>query len=140
LSSSPWILLYPQPLFSMARRSISAAISALTGGRLYLIFVRLCGWLFLLGRSVASKNAELPVLRHEVAELRRTQPRPPLDWADRAVLAALIRVLPGRLRMHRLVTPGTVLRWRRRLVARKWTYPHRRGAGGETRQIIMPHG
>jgi putative transposase len=132
--------LYPQPLFSMARRSISAAISALTGGRLYLIFVRLCGWLFLLGRSVASKNAELPVLRHEVAELRRTQPRPPLDWADRAVLAALIRVLPGRLRMHRLVTPGTVLRWRRRLVARKWTYPHRRGAGGETRQIIMPHG
>ncbi len=132
--------MYPQPLFSMARRSISAAISALTGGRLYLIFVRLCGWLFLLGRSVASKNAELPVLRHEVAELRRTQPRPPLDWADRAVLAALIRVLPGRLRMHRLVTPGTVLRWRRRLVARKWTYPHRRGAGGETRQIIMPHG
>ncbi len=132
--------MYPQPLFSMARRSISAAISALTGGRLYLIFVRLCGWLFLLGRSVASKNAELPVLRHEVAELRRTQPRPPLDWADRAVLAALIRVLPGRLRMHRLVTPGTVLRWRRRLVARKWTYPHRRGAGGKTRQIIMPHG
>ncbi len=132
--------MYPQPLFSMARRSISAAISALTGGRLYLIFVRLCGWLFLLGRSVASKNAELPVLRHEVAELRRTQPRPPLDWADRAVLAALIRVLPGRLRMHRLVTPGTVLRYRRRVVARKWTYPHRRGAGGETRQIIMPHG
>ena len=132
--------MYPQPLFSMARRSISAAISALTGGRLYLIFVRLCGWLFLLGRSVASKNAELPVLRHEVAELRRTQPRPPLDWADRAVLAALIRVLPGRLRMHRLVTPGTVLRWHRRLVAGKWTYPHRRGAGGQTRQIIMPHG
>ena len=130
----------PQPLFSIARRSISAALSALTGGRLYLIFVRLCGWLFLLGRSVASKNAELPVLRHEVAELRRTQPRPPLDWADRAVLAALIRVLPGRLRMHRLVTPGTVLRWHRRLVAGKWTYPHRRGAGGETRQIIMPHG
>jgi hypothetical protein len=122
----------------MARRSISAAISALTGGRLYLIFVRLCGWLFLLGRSVASKNAELPVLRHEVAELRRTQPRPPLDWADRAGLAALIRVLPGRLRMHRLVTPGTVLRWRRRLVARKWTYPHRRGAGGDTADHHAP--
>ena len=73
---------------------------------LYLIFVRLCGWLVLLGRPAASKNAELVVLRHEVAGLRRTNPRPRLDWADRAVLAALIRLLPGKLRMHRLVTPA----------------------------------
>jgi putative transposase len=94
---------------------------------LYLIFARLCSWLVLLGRSSASKDAELLVLRHEVAVLRRANPRPRLDWADRAVMAALIRLLSARLRAHRLVTPGTVLRWHRRLVTRKWTYPNRTG-------------
>ena len=54
------------------------------------------------------------MLRYEIAVRRRANPRPPLDWADRAVLAALIRLLPARLRMHRLITPGTVLRWHRR--------------------------
>ena len=56
---------------------------------LYLIFVRLTGWMALLVRSAASKDAELLVLRHEVAVLRRQNPKPKLDWADRAVIAAL---------------------------------------------------
>jgi putative transposase len=94
---------------------------------LYLIFARLVGWLVLLARSTASKDAELLVLRHEAAVLRRTNRRPRLDWADRAILAALIRWLPKPVKNHRLVTPGTVLRWHRRLVARKWTYPNRTG-------------
>jgi putative transposase len=106
---------------------------------LYLIFARLCSWLVLFGRSSASKDAELLVLRHEVAVLRRANPRPRLDWADRAVLATLIRLLPARLLMHRPVTPGTVLRWHRRLVARKWTYANRTGrppVSAETAALI----
>ena len=104
---------------------------------LYLIFVRLCGWLVMLGRSTASKDAELLVLRHEVAVLRRANPRPRLDWADRAIRAALIRLLPPRLRMHRLVTPSAVLRWHRRLVARKWTCPHRTGRPPVSAEIAV---
>jgi hypothetical protein len=71
-----------------------------------LIFIRVCGWLVLLGRSSVSKNSELLVLRPEVAVLRRASPRPRLNWADRAVLSALIRLLPDELRAHRLVTPA----------------------------------
>ena len=77
---------------------------------LYLIFIRLLGWLTLLSRTSSSKDVELLVLRHEVAVLRRTNPRPRLDWADRALFAALTRRLPAVLRGHRLITPATVLR------------------------------
>ena len=90
---------------------------------LYLIFVRLAGWMALVARSSASKDAELLVLRQEVAVLRRQNPKPKLDWADRAVLAALIRLLTKASRMSRLVTPDTLLRWHRRLVRWRWTYP-----------------
>ncbi len=82
----------------------------------YLIFTRLLAWMVLLARSSASKDAELLVLRHEVAVLRRTNPKPTLNWNDRAVFAALSRLLASAVRRHRLVTPGTLLRWHRRLI------------------------
>jgi len=97
--------------------------------------VRVFGWLVLLGRSQASKDAEILVLRHEVMVLRRQAGRPSPDWADRAVLAALARQLPAALRASRLVTPGSLLAWHRRLVTRKWTYPGRPGRPGTSVEI-----
>src|SRR3954465_10942942 len=82
---------------------------------LYLIFSQVLGLVLLMGRTSAIKDVELLVLRHEVAILRRTNPRPRMDWADRAVFAALVRRLPRALRCRRLVTPDTILRWHRRL-------------------------
>ena len=94
---------------------------------LYLMFRQVLGLVLLLGRTSATKDIELLVLRHEVTVLRRSNPRPRLEWADRAVFAALVRRLPRALRAHRLVMPNTILRWHRRLVRRRWTYPNRTG-------------
>ena len=69
-------------------------------GLAYLVMVRLPGWLALLARSDTSKDVEILVLRHGVAMLRRQVARPKPDWADRAVIAALTRLLPTRLRLH----------------------------------------
>src|SRR5258708_14311675 len=90
--------------------------------------VRLFGWLALLARSDASKDVEILVLRHEVALLRRQVTRPKPDWADRAVIAGLPRLLPRRLRLHRIVTPATLLARHRRLVKNKWPSRTRRDA------------
>jgi transposase InsO family protein len=90
---------------------------------LYQILVQVLSWLALFARSSASKDAEILLLRHEVAVLRRANPTPRLQWTDRAVLAALARLIPKALRAHRIVTPETLLRWHRRLIAAKWRQP-----------------
>ena len=109
---------------------------------LYLIFRQLITWLGLLARSSRSNNAEVLVLRHEVAVLRGQVSRPRLSWADRAVFAALTRLLCQAVRLHRIIAPATVLRWHRDLVTRRWTQPRQRhtndrSPASELRQLVL---
>ena len=93
----------------------------------YLAVLRMFGWLALLARSDHAKDAEILILRHQVTVLQRQARAPRLSWADRAVLAALARLLPSsQLRQLRLtVSPRTVLRWHADLVRQRWAYPRR---------------
>src|SRR5947209_8757457 len=107
-----------------------------------MIFRQVMAWLGLLARGAQSKNAEILVLRHEVAVLRRQVRRPRLSWADRAVFAALTQLLSQACRLHRIVTPATILRWHRDLVKQRWTQPRGHRSGGrraapELRRLVL---
>src|SRR5512133_155165 len=101
--------------------------------------IRLFGWVALLARSDTSKDVEILVLQHEIAVLRRQVTRPKPDWADRAVITALARLLPKHLRLHRIAAPATLLAWHRRMVKSKWTYPNTTGrppVSEEIRELV----
>jgi putative transposase len=93
---------------------------------IYQMFAKLLSWMALHIRSDTANEIEILVLRHQLAVLQRRTPQPRLNWSDRAVIAALARLLPTRRRHAFLITPATILRWHRQLVRRRWTTPHTR--------------
>ena len=109
----------------------------------FLLITRGAGWLRLSRREKTWKTAEILILRHQLTVLQRRQPRRPhLTWADRALFAALLSVLPKarRHRLRLLVTPDTILRWHRDIIRRRWaarsgtaTSPAGRRPGGTSR-------
>ncbi len=104
----------------------------------YLAVLRVFGWLALLARSDRAKDAEILLLRHQVAVLQRQTRTPKLSWADRAILSALARLLPsGHLRHMRLIiSPRTLLRWHADLVRRRWSYPRRTAGRPRTARAV----
>jgi putative transposase len=108
---------------------------------IYLIFRQQLAWLAVLARDDSAKTAEILLLRHENAILRRQVKRPRRSWADRAVITALAGLLPKARRAHLPVTPTTLIRWHRALVKRYWTHPHRSpgrpSTRAEIRQLVL---
>jgi len=112
----------------------------------FLMITRTVSWLRLSRREETWKTAEILILRHQLAVLQRRQPRRPnLDWADRALLATLLAVIPKARRqaLPLLLTPDTVLRWRRDIVRRRWAARSKRGKTGRpatrrnTRALVL---
>src|SRR4029453_15847964 len=108
---------------------------------LYVVVRRLLEFVVLLGRGDRAKDLEILVLRHELAILPRRVGRPGFETHDRVLLAAFSRMLPRRSWAAFSVRPETLLAWHRRLVARRWPYPHRRPGRppirGDVRELIL---
>jgi transposase len=104
----------------------------------YLAVLCVFGWLALLARSDHAKDAEILILRHQVAVLQRQAGTPKLSWADRAILAALARLLPSRhpRELRLIISPRTLLRWHADLDRRHWVYPRRTPGRPRTAQTI----
>jgi hypothetical protein len=105
---------------------VPGTMEAMSASLVYLLLRQVLQMLTQLARDGGAKDVELLVLRHQVAVLRRQVHRPELEPADRVVLAALSRLLPRPRWSAFFVTPATLLRWHRHLIARHWTYPHAR--------------
>ena len=110
----------------------------------FLLIMRLAAWLRLARREETWKTAEILILRHQLTVLQRRQPRhPKLNWADRALLATLLSLIPKARRhgLRLLVTPDTILRWHRGVVRRRWATRSMRGKSGRPatrRNIKIP--
>lgn len=110
----------------MLDAGVSHSMKAMSASLVYLLLRQVLQMLTQLARDGGAKDLEILVLRHQVAVLRRQVTRPRLEPADRLVLAVLSRLLPRPRWSAFFVTPTTLLRWHRELIARRWTYPHAR--------------
>lgn len=114
----------------MLAAGLADTMEAMTASLLYLLLRQVLQMLTQIARDGGAKDVEILALRHQVAVLRRQVHRPDLEPADRVVLAALSRPLPRPRWAAFFVTPATLLRWHRQLIARHWTYPNARPATG----------